>query len=375
MIQLRWTIKALFSHYWRHPWQALFLLSGLIAGVALWSAVQVINGHARASYSEADSLLGAQVAYTIRSKEGDVSHEDYIALRRQGWTQLYPVIEARVQAENDQLISLIATDLFALPGNQSLGALDVGGDDSGWLKFIQPPFQSWYPKGLAESLGVSTGESLALKKGGFLPPAVVVEDDSQGWQVLMDIAAAQALLETNGFTYLGIGELSQEQQQRLTQQLPSFLTLEKNDQALDLEQLTESLHTNLTAMSLLSFAVGLFIVFNAVRFSLWHRQLTLRNLQLMGVDLKTLGIALFLESLFWSIVATVLGLLVGYLISLQLLPTLGSALDGLYSATIGSKLLLSIGTVLSGMVNDVPRVVTSIGLAYVAVISTGCFTR
>ena len=36
-----------------------------------------------------------------------------------------------------------------------------------------------------------------------------------------------------------------------------------------------------------------------------------------------------------------MGLLVGYLISLQLLPTLGATLDGLYGATIGSEVLLA----------------------------------
>lgn len=346
MMQLLWTLKALFSHYWRHPWQALFLLSGLIAGVALWSAVQVINGHARASYSEADSLLGAQMAFTIRAKSGEVSQEAYITLRRQGWTQLYPVIEARAQAESGQLIPLIATDLFTLPGNQSLGELDVGGTGSSWLSFIQPPFQSWYPAAVAESLGVKQGESLKLKKGRTLPPAVITQSSDQGWQVLMDIGAAQSLLNTDQFSYLGVGKLSVEQVDRLREQLPDSLSLEKNEQSIDLEQLTKSLHTNLTAMSLLSFAVGLFIVFNAVRFSLWHRQLTLRNLQLMGVDLKTLGIALFLESFFWSVIATGLGLLAGYLISLQLLPAMGATLDNLYGATIGSELLLSTGTLL-----------------------------
>ena len=346
MTQLLWTLKALLSHYWRHPWQALFLLSGLIAGVALWSAVQVINGHARASYSQAGSLLGTQMSYTVRSINSGVTHEEYIALRRQGWTQLYPVIEARVQAQSGQLVPLIATDLFVLPGNQSLDQLNLGESDSAWLAFIQPPFQSWYPAALADSLGIKAGDTLALKKGGALSPAVITRSDNQGWQVLMDIAAAQALLNTEQFTYLGVSTLSDQQVDRLKQQLPASLTLEKNDQSLDLEQLTESLHTNLTAMSLLSFAVGLFIVFNAVRFSLWHRQLTLRNLRLMGVDLKTLAFALFLESLFWSVIASGLGLVAGYLISLQLLPTLGATLDILYNATVGSQILLSVTNVL-----------------------------
>ena len=55
-------------------------------------------------------------------------------------------------------------------------------------------------------------------------------------------------------------------------------------------------------MSLLSFAVGLFIVFNAVRFSLWYRRPTLRNLRLMGVSLRVLALAILVETLVWSLV-------------------------------------------------------------------------
>ena len=63
-----WILKALLSHYWRHPWQTLFLCIGLVAGVGLWSAVQIINQHATASYQQAQNLLGAQANYWIRSR-------------------------------------------------------------------------------------------------------------------------------------------------------------------------------------------------------------------------------------------------------------------------------------------------------------------
>lgn len=347
MRQLFWTLKALLSHYWRHPWQALFLLAGLVAGVALWSAVQVINGHAKASYSRANSMLGAQVDYSIRAKDGaGISQADYIALRRQGWLQLYPVIESRVSMESGKLLAIIATDLFALPSGLGAENLSFSGDGRGWLDFVQPPYQAWYPEALAQELGISAGQQLTLSSGRNLPPALIRQDESQDWQLLMDIGAALDLLERKDFSYLAVGEISSADAQILKQQLPDSLMLEKNQQALDLEQLTQSLHTNLSAMSLLSFAVGLFIVFNAVRFSLWYRQMTVRNLRLMGVSLSTLGVALLLEALLWSLIASALGLVLGYVLSLQLLPALGATLGSLYGATVGSQILLQLPTVL-----------------------------
>lgn len=347
MRPLFWTLKALLSHYWRHPWQALFLLVGLVAGVALWSAVQVINGHAKASYSSANSMLGAQVAYSIHTRDGSgIAQSQYIALRRQGWVQLYPVIEARVTSESGKLLAIVATDLFALPGGLGSADLSLSGDARGWLDFVQAPYQTWYPEALAKEVGMTAGQQLKLSNGHQLPPAVIREDAAQAWQLVLDVGAALSLLEREDFSYLAVGELESSEVQKLTAQLPEGLVLEKNQQALDLEQLTQSLHTNLSAMSLLSFAVGLFIVFNAVRFSLWYRQLTVRNLRLMGVSLSTLGIALLLEALLWSVIASALGLVLGYLLSLQLLPALGATLGSLYGATVGSQILLQMPTIL-----------------------------
>ena len=73
-----WVMKALLSHYWRHPWQTLFLTIGLVAGVALWSAVQIINQHAEDSYQRAQNLLGAQAQYWIRNRRaGSVPAGNY----------------------------------------------------------------------------------------------------------------------------------------------------------------------------------------------------------------------------------------------------------------------------------------------------------
>ncbi|MCZ6798271.1 MAG: ABC transporter permease, partial [Gammaproteobacteria bacterium] len=98
-----WVQKALLSHYWRHPWQTLFLLVGLIAGVGLWSAVQIINQHAEASYAKANSVLGAQASFWVRSRsERGVPQAVYIELRRAGLRQVFPLIEAGVSTRKGE---------------------------------------------------------------------------------------------------------------------------------------------------------------------------------------------------------------------------------------------------------------------------------
>jgi len=342
-----WILKALLSHYWRHPWQTLFLCIGLVAGVGLWSAVQIINQHAEASYQQAQSLLGAQANYWIRSRR-DVGIEQslYIKLRRDGFRQVIPLVELEVSTAQGISVSIVATDLLALPEDVFESDQSTQDFAETWLEFVQPPFRAWVPAVLAAELGLEQGEQLQLRDGRLLPPALIQARQQQGRRVLVDIGAALSLSGLDRLSYLAVGTITPREHARLAASLPDHLELIENQQHIDLQQLTASLHSHLTAMSLLSFAVGLFIVFNAVRFSLWYRRATLLDLRLMGCDLRHLVGAILLETLLWSLLGTALGFALGVVLAHVLLPGLGSSLQSLYDATVEADLGLSPWTLL-----------------------------
>ena len=149
-----WVMKALLSHYWRHPWQTLFLCIGLVSGVALWSAVQIINQHARDSYQQAQSLLGAQAHYWIRSRRDQgIDASVYVQLRRDGFRQVFPLVELAVSTADGVSIKIIATDLLALPGDPFDSEESTEDFSDNWLKFVQPPYRAWVPQVLADEFG------------------------------------------------------------------------------------------------------------------------------------------------------------------------------------------------------------------------------
>jgi putative ABC transport system permease protein len=342
-----WVMKALLSHYWRHPWQTLFMTVGLVSGVALWSAVQIINQHAEDSYRQAQNLLGAQAQYWIRNRDDrGIDTALYAQLRRTGFRQVFPLVELEVSTADGISISIIATDLLALPNDplSSDGAEEDVSDR--WLDFVQPPYRAWMPRVLADELGLTEGDRLELRDGRRLPPASIRAREQQGRRVLIDIAAALELAGSERLSYLAVGRMTPDEFRRLQAILPAQLELVENHQHVDLRELTQSLHSHLTAMSLLSFAVGLFIVFNAVRFSLWYRRATLLNLRLMGCDARVLVPGILLETLAWSLLGTALGFAVGLLLAHFLLPGLGASLQSLYDAVIATELGLSLWTLL-----------------------------
>jgi len=342
-----WVMKALLSHYWRHPWQTLFLTIGLVAGVALWSAVQIINQHAEDSYQQAQNLLGAQAQYWIRNRRDQgIEPSVYVELRRAGFRQIFPIVELEVSTAAGVSIKVIATDLLALP-DDAFDSDESGADFSDrWLKFVQPPYRAWVPQVLAHELDLSRGDQIELRDGRQLPPTLIQTREQQGRRVLVDIAAAFELAGSDRLSYLAVGRVTAVEFSRLAKVLPDHLELIENQQHLDLRELTQSLHSHLSAMSLLSFAVGLFIVFNAVRFSLWYRRATLLNLRLMGCDTRVLLLAILLETLLWSLLGTALGFATGILLAQALLPGLGASLQSLYDAVVATDLSLNPWTLL-----------------------------
>ena len=347
--QLTWVLLTLLSHYRRHPGQSAFMAIGLLTGVALWSSVQLINDHAKASYGEADQLLGAESAYWIRNPAGGgISVEEYISLRLQGFAEVYPVVESRVLTTSGEVIPIIAVDLLALSpaayGSGGMANSPLAGDS--WLPFIQPDYQSWYSAELAERLNILPGDEVVLSNGRKMPPALIQSRSQQGFRAFMDIGAAFSVLAEEKLSYLAVTSLDDTTRAKLESTLPPNLRLVKNRQVLDLTQLTESLHTHLAAMGLLSFAVGLFILFNAVRFSLLSRQGTFNTLREMGASVQVIGVAIILETIGWSLIGTVGGLMSGYVLSGVLLPTVAGTLQSLYGAIVESDIELGLNQML-----------------------------
>jgi putative ABC transport system permease protein len=365
-VRIVWlSFLTLLSYYRRHPLQAAFLSLGLVTGVALWSAVQLINGHARASYSEADQLLGAQAKYWVRATvDQGVVPADYNRLRRLGFTQIYPVLEVGRETATGQRIQIIATDLLALGGAGGSSSIDAANPFSAesWLPFIQAPYQAWYSSDLAKQLGVTEGDRLPLQNGLTLPPAKLQTQPQQGARVFMDVGAAMSVLAVSHFSYLGVGQLTAAEVDRLQRELPRHLELVKNQQALDLAQLTTSLHTNLTALGLLSFVVGMFIVFNAVRFSLVSRQATIATLRELGVGGGVIATAISLESFVWSVLGAGLGVPLGAALAEVMLPAVATSLESLYGANLQAQLAVEPGFFLKAWLLTLPGVLLALAM-------------
>ena len=157
------------------------------------------------------------------------------------------------------------------------------------------------------NLRITEGQSLELRNGQKLPPARFQTQDQRGERIFMDVGAAFDVLGLNVFPIWALVAYPNTNSRQLSEILPPELTLVKNEQALDLEQLTQSLQPNLTALSFYPLW-WVFIVFNAVRFSLVNRRPTVATLRELGVGLTPITLAISAESVLISTLGAGLGL-------------------------------------------------------------------
>nr|WP_304639384.1 ABC transporter permease [Pseudomonas sp.] len=345
--RLGWVLQALLSHWRRHPLQAACLVVGLWLATALWTGVQALNTQARDSYDRAAQLFGGGVQAVLVSPAGQrIDQSWFVTLRRQGWP-VSPVLQGSVQValgDGVRRLQLTGLEPLTLPNDGSLGqALSVG---NRLLDFITSPGTAWLASDTLKEFRLVPGELLTLTDGRQLPP---VHGDARlpPGVVLVDIGLAQQLLDAPGqLSELLVDPVFAEAEPSLPPGIP--LVWEWREEG-DLERLTDSFHLNLTALGLLAFVVGLFIVHAAASLAIEQRRGLLQTLRACGTSLPMLACALSLELLMLALLGGSLGVVSGFGLAALLVGDLAGSLRGLYGAQVAAMLTLDLWWWLAGL--------------------------
>lgn len=329
----------LLSHYRRHPVQALFLLTGIIVANVLLAGTLLINAQARSSYAQGEQYLSVSPVGQIRQKDRNqsIAERDYVSLRRQGFDMLAPLLREVVRSENGEVLELLGIDVFALP--RPAGSFDFNdssaSENGSFMGFAFPPYQLWAAPARIEQLSAEKGSRVRLASGDLLPPLVAAANQQLGHRLLIDIEALQSLSGSdNALSSILVFQASSERMSELLHALPDNLVYVANTEAPDPAELTRSFHLNLAAMGLLSFVVGMFLIYNALAFSYTDRRDLIRKLRLAGVMKSELAGALLLELLVFLLVGTLIGSWLGMQMAALLLPGVGQTLAQLYGVYI-----------------------------------------
>jgi putative ABC transport system permease protein len=349
MIRPAWILKTLLSHWVRHPMQFATLLIGLASATALWSGVQAINAQARSSYDRAAAAFGGNsTAMLVPTHDSTVPQSLFAGLRRAGWL-VSPVIEGRVRI-GDRQVRIMGVEPVTLPRG---AGPSPGVQDASLEQFLAPGGQTLVAPETAHDLGAGEGARISVATGESLPPFHVATNLIPDLLV-MDIGWAQRILhEPDLISRFLVDPIASGDRSTLQQVAGDNLRLVEAGAETDLQSLTASFHLNLTAFGLLSFLVGLFIVYSAIGLAFEQRLPMFRTLRACGVTAKGLVLVLVTELIAIAALAGLAGVACGYLIASALLPDVAASLRGLYGANVPGQLSITATWWLAGLAMSV----------------------
>jgi putative ABC transport system permease protein len=334
----RQTLRALLSHWRRHPVQFFSVLTGLWLATSLLTGVEALNSQARDSYARASQMIGGEPQASLSTPSGATfTQQWFVDLRRAGWP-VSPLLQGRLilKDHENQRLQLMGIEPVSLPTDSSVAGQAMPIERI--VEFFTPPGSTWISPDTLQALNLAEGATPQTVNGLALPPLRVQKDMAPG-VLLVDIGIAQTLLEQPG--QLSRLLLPKDFHAELPASFTGQLQLKSSGEENNLARLTESFHLNLDALGFLSFLVGLFIVHAAIGLALEQRRGLLRTLRACGVSARMLILCLVVELGMLALIGGVFGVISGYWLASVLLPDVAASLRGLYGAEVAGQLRLS----------------------------------
>ncbi len=349
--------------------RTLFVLAviGVALGVASVVAIQTLNrgallafdGSVRAISGQADlSVLGVTSAFDEKLLADVLADPDVAS----AWPLCR--LDAAVRGRPDLLLDLVGVDLLApvpFPVEHSDEA-DRGGRNEivravlepGWVA-ITPDLASEYGWSVGDTLTVSSGSHSLTLHVGALVDFQSLEPLAPRTLAVMDIAQVQGFLGRRGLIHqidlrLVEGADPERAAARLDTVLaPSAKVQTPEQRSQDAAGLLSAFRLNLTALSLISVFVGLFLVLTSVQASLARRRREFGLLRCLGATPRQMITLVVAETGVLGLLGTAIGIPLGYWIARQNLDAVSATLTSIYVLEGIDRLVLPPEVIILGL--------------------------
>jgi len=374
-------LRAGLRYLWHHPWQIGLAVIGIILGVAVVTGIDLANESALRAFRLSTDRVNGKTTHQVLGDESGVSDSVYLRLLRAGVRPLAPVIEKTVIVDPDsagQTVTMLGVDLFSeRPFRDYLTDVMTMNDQPVTGLFFNRASAVVSAPWAAEQ-GWALGDSLTLLVGARkaklqLVALIEPQDDydrSLGRDlILTDIARAKQLTgNPRQLTRIDVIIENGAGEERIKQLLPAGIQLLRSEQRPQAsETLIATFQLNLSALSMLALIVGLFLIYNALTFSVVQRRRFFASLRAVGVTKGQIYILVLGEALIISLFATALGLFAGIWLGDVLVGLVTQSISDLYFVLQVSDIQLSGLTLLkAGLLGTVGTLLAAWHPAYEA---------
>ncbi len=335
-----------------HHGRSLTLLAvlGVALGVASVFSIQLLNRNSLAAFSGSVQSLSGDADLSVTGRTPTLPETFYPkVLATAGVHEAWPIyrIDVAVEEQPGLFLEVAGLDLFAA-GRLPLVSGD--GDDSGTLgtgalaDFLARPGWVAVSPALAEEMGWSVGDSLTVSSGSRLVDLHIgaLVDFRRHTPLaprklaVMDIAQAQSLLGRRGELHqvdLKIDDAHdlEDVRRRLTSALgPAVQLLTPEQREQNAAGLLSAFRLNLTALSLISLFVGIFLVYGSVRATLVRRRAEFGLIRSLGGTRSQVLLLILGEAGALGLLGAVIGIPLGWLAARLNMGVVSGTLTNIY---------------------------------------------
>jgi putative ABC transport system permease protein len=339
---IRYFFKAMGAHF--RSGRLLFVLTvlGVALGVASVLSIQIINQNSLAAFEGSMMAVSGDADLSVLGRLPTLPESLYVdVLGEEGVAAAWPLYRVSVSlAQHDRFfLEVIGFDIFA-----PIRVPWEGGSPGDLSEVLARPGWAAFTPALADQMGWSVGDSVQVYSGsrsvslhiGALVDFQKLSPLASPKMVVMDIAQAQHLLGRSGQVHqidvvatddTDVAQLQARIQKKLGE---SVQVVTPEGRSRQTEGLISAFRLNLTALSLISLFVGLFLVYSSTQASLVRRRAEFGMLRSIGTTRGQVFGLIVGEVVVTGTLGVLIGLPLGYWGALENVDVVSATLTNLY---------------------------------------------
>jgi putative ABC transport system permease protein len=289
--------KITFPHLRLNKMRTFLSLIGIVLGVSVFVSVQIAIHTSIESFNATVDHVSGKANLQITSSGRGFSEEVYLRAKKvPGVMAATPVIQSisKIDEPIGEPLYLLGIDIFSDQQFRNYQFYDPTEED---LQFLKDPKAIAITEKLASRHGLKKGDVLPLIFGSkkvilTITRLLKMEGPAKSLEGnfgLMDIASAQEALEKVGL--IDRIDLIVEKssgpdgvEKKLKKVVPPGTEIRRPEtRSGQIEKMVSAFHLNLTALSLISLVVGMFLIYNAISISVIQRRREIGMLRALGV--------------------------------------------------------------------------------------------
>lgn len=355
---IRYFQKALGAHF--RAGRSLYVLTvfGVALGVASVLSIQIINRNALAAFEGSVTAVSGEADLSVLGLTPTISETLYPeVLATEGVAAAWPLLRVEVMLNRGELVqslgrrvflNIVGVDFYApmnLPwaGERNEEPVSSGPDrighswlwEEGWCA-VSPAMADQAGWSEGDTFDVSLGSRTTKLKVGALIDFQALSPLASPKLVAMDISQAQVLFGEPGQIHqidivleeeVDEAAVQAELQSRLGKSVRVVTPAQRGEQA---EGLLSAFRLNLTALSLISLFVGLFLVYSSTQASLIRRREEFGLLRSIGCTPRQVFAIVVGEVALLGALGVALGIPMGYWVAQANVEKVSATLSNLY---------------------------------------------